>query len=703
MKINRIEFKNFKCFPELILPQKEDEELPNGLFLIQGSTPERSNSFGKTSLVEGILFGIFGPKSLTLSINDLIQFHKDKSEIKIIFELDGVDYLLHRILTKNDKSGTQKLKIFIQIDGVWKPDDSIKIVELLEIERGQALETVFVKQGEIETLATATPAELRNLIIKLFRLDIIKQAEAFLRKLRTDNNIRIKEINRVYVAPSDIEDNIIKNETKLINYKNELKKNSREIRKLEKQLNYFPNKTFLTKLNSLKQVREKLNGNIEIIQGNIDEKTSILGIKSNININQSREIISSNQEECIKIEKEINSTNERLKEVNSAINMKKGIISQIKSSKEKLNKNIHFNGDQKITKCPTCTREISLQEAQDILNFYDQEISTINYEINNLKPKSLDLDKKNENLRQRLEERKKKIALFNDFQNVLLKKKDIEDKVKNNQDTYFKLMKKYSVSNENDLLEKFSIKTIDELRDKINKSEGDLRHFKKVNERIENENSNLEEDIKELKEKKDKMLKLSKERDDLEKRNIHVDKSKELIKGFITEYMVEKRLITNIQYTTNKFLNNFTGGQYTNLNLLSVNDGTGIEIQVFDEYNKNMKEIKFLSGGDKVALGFALRIGISNLMTKIRPTKNSPKRNPKISFMILDEPLAALDKSRRKQVLITLETQKEFNQLFLITHTSISQNITPHIIKISKNFENGLSSAVFIHKEKNLL
>ncbi len=264
-------------------------------------------------------------------------------------------------------------------------------------------------------------------------------------------------------------------------------------------------------------------------------------------------------------------------------------------------------------------------------------------------------------------------------------------------------MKKYSVSNENDLLEKFSIKTTDELRDKINKSEGDLRHFKKVNERIENENSNLEEDIKELKEKKDKMLKLSKERDDLEKSNIHVDKSKELIKGFITEYMVEKRLITNIQYTTNKFLNNFTGGQYTNLNLLSVNDGTGIEIQVFDEYNKNTKEIKFLSGGDKVALGFALRIGISNLMTKIRPTKNSPKRNPKISFMILDEPLAALDKSRRKHVLTTLETQKEFNQLFLITHTSISQNITPHIIKISKNFENGLSSAVFIHKEKNLI
>ena len=53
MKIKRVELKNFKCFPDVVLPKKEDTDLPDGLFLIQGSTPQKSNSFGKTSLVQG--------------------------------------------------------------------------------------------------------------------------------------------------------------------------------------------------------------------------------------------------------------------------------------------------------------------------------------------------------------------------------------------------------------------------------------------------------------------------------------------------------------------------------------------------------------------------------------------------------------------------------------------------------------------------
>jgi len=62
--------------------------------------------------------------------------------------------------------------------------------------------------------------------------------------------------------------------------------------------------------------------------------------------------------------------------------------------------------------------------------------------------------------------------------------------------------------------------------------------------------------------------------------------------------------------------------------------------------------------------------------------------------------LAALDKTRRMQVLTTLESQQDFNQIFLITHTDIPESVNPHLIKISKNFENGLSSVMFIPKDK---
>ena len=132
MKIKRIEYKNFKCYPKLIIPQNERESFPNGLLLIQGNTPIKSNSFGKTSLVEGILLGFFGPGALKPSINKLITFGKQKGEIKIIFEVDGKDYLINRILTRSRKSGTQTSKFYVRDNGTWKPDDTLKIEELLD-------------------------------------------------------------------------------------------------------------------------------------------------------------------------------------------------------------------------------------------------------------------------------------------------------------------------------------------------------------------------------------------------------------------------------------------------------------------------------------------------------------------------------------------------------------------------------------------
>lgn len=700
MKIKRVELKNFKCFPDVILPKKEDTDLPDGLFLIQGSTPQKSNSFGKTSLVEGILFGFFGPKSVSLSLNDLITFDKENAELKIIFELDGIDYLLNRIIKRNKKSGSQIFKIFSKIQDKWKPDNSIDIEELLEIKREQALDTVFVKQGEIENLASAQPAKLRELIVKLFRLDIIKDAETYLNYLKNNNNRRINEINKNFISPSEIEKSIKKNSKQLIKNKSDLKDNQVELQFKEEKLKKLPDKNLLSKINVLKQVKEKLMGNMEVIQKDINSKLIKLKVEIDTDVTSLNKLIGESEQDISNNGREIDSIEVDLKKIRSEINKKKGIISQIKKSQNNINKNLKFEQGNQIINCPTCLREISYDDAQSIIDTYDKEIKVIKKEIDKLIPELNDFEKISKKLRENLDDKTSNLRYLKDLQKSKMNKIDVEERLKKNQSTYITLLKKYGVTSELELLRKFSVKNLENLRDKISSIESSLISLKQINKRIEYENLRVEKEILDWETKKEKMIELSKERDELDKKNIHVEKNKDLIKGFITEYMVEKRLITNIQYTTNKYLSNFTGGQYTNLDLFSVKKGGGIELQVFDEYNQTTKEIKFLSGGDRVALGFAMRIGISDLMRYIRPTKDSPKKNPKISFLILDEPLAALDKTRRMQVLTTLESQQDFNQIFLITHTDIPESVNPHLIKISKNFENGLSSAMFIPKEK---
>ena len=66
-----------------------------------------------------------------------------------------------------------------------------------------------------------------------------------------------------------------------------------------------------------------------------------------------------------------------------------------------------------------------------------------------------------------------------------------------------------------------------------------------------------------------------------------------------------------------------------------------------------------ISGGQKVALGLALRLALSNFLSS------------KTDFLILDEPTIHLDQQRREElvsILLNLKNQNFLNQLIVITH-----------------------------------
>jgi DNA repair exonuclease SbcCD ATPase subunit len=181
----------------------------------------------------------------------------------------------------------------------------------------------------------------------------------------------------------------------------------------------------------------------------------------------------------------------------------------------------------------------------------------------------------------------------------------------------------------------------------------------------------------------------------------HINKAKEFVRRFVTEYMVVKRLVKNIALKTDNYIKDFTSGQYNDLILdLTGTKKTGLSLKIKDNYNGQYEPIEVLSGGDKNALGMALRLAISELMSIIRPTKDAPQKNPRINFLLLDEPLAALDEERRERILLHLIKSKSFSQIFLITHTSIPPNILTHKIVVDKDHSSGLSSALFTEKEE---
>jgi DNA repair exonuclease SbcCD ATPase subunit len=96
--------------------------------------------------------------------------------------------------------------------------------------------------------------------------------------------------------------------------------------------------------------------------------------------------------------------------------------------------------------------------------------------------------------------------------------------------------------------------------------------------------------------------------------------------------------------------------------------GAGISVTLRDNIQDIEKQRELLSGGDKVALGLAMRVAIAFLASRIRPFKTGKLQQSNVRCLIMDEPLGSLDRERRPQVVRTLLNTPSFEQIFLITH-----------------------------------
>ena len=229
-----------------------------------------------------------------------------------------------------------------------------------------------------------------------------------------------------------------------------------------------------------------------------------------------------------------------------------------------------------------------------------------------------------------------------------------------------------------DLISRFHCKDVDGLIIKRKTTETSLAGKRKLLGMIRGQISSLEEDIKN---REVTIAKLSQNEAIMFKKENelrHVKYLRGEIDGFISDYVVEGRMVGALRQATNEYLTQLTEGRYTVDKISSTMrrarggmESHGLEITLMDSKDNMVKNKDQLSGGDETSLGLALRISISKLMARIRPFKNSEKKPPVINSIIMDEPMASLDSCRRRILVNMLTQDKSFKQIFLITHTDL--------------------------------
>ncbi|GAH53843.1 unnamed protein product, partial [marine sediment metagenome] len=104
MYITKLTFRNFMGYKQLSLP-KGTEEFPKGLILVCGK-----NSYGKSTIFEGIVFAFFGPKIFKgRNAASFITYGESKAELTIFFTLDNKKYNIFR---RWGRTGATTTKLF---------------------------------------------------------------------------------------------------------------------------------------------------------------------------------------------------------------------------------------------------------------------------------------------------------------------------------------------------------------------------------------------------------------------------------------------------------------------------------------------------------------------------------------------------------------------------------------------------------------
>ena len=91
--------------------------------------------------------------------------------------------------------------------------------------------------------------------------------------------------------------------------------------------------------------------------------------------------------------------------------------------------------------------------------------------------------------------------------------------------------------------------------------------------------------------------------------------------------------------------------------------------------------MSMVSGGEKIAIALALRLGITQAMAK-----------GELDTILLDEPTIHLDNSRKHELINLLKEMSLLPQMIIVTHEPQLENAANNLIKIEK--ENGISKVI---------
>jgi len=669
-------------------------EFGNGVTVFVGN-----NGAGKSSIIDAITFALFGQHTRK-SNKGLIKRGATQGFSKVVFSVNGKQY---EAVRKIDSKGTLSAKFSdttndeqIEIAAGERKQFGESMTHEVEKIIGLDFEKLkiasIVQQGELNAIINAKPKEFKELLNAIIGIDKLDVASESMKTVNKEFREKIKEDvgyddTHIEILLRDLENT--QNEIQIaIPEKQQLESKQKEIQiKLDELREKVETETpKIDKINQLELRKKEL---VEYAKKAIDD------IQYEISQNERKIRDCEGCFEHIEIKKDLESKIEKVEQaIDDTIKKIQEASGQIASLKEK--QSLASKLQLKDNKCPVCDSEV------EKLNPLFQE-EHLKQEIIQLQEEVSSKEKENEMYKQ--------------------KKKDFSEKLQDSRNAEATL-RAHSITSKEELVKiqedvktkKQNIQNIPKDKENLSEISQIDTHAKTIFENItklETETKGFDEyEFSKLKESiNEKQRTLSQIDQQLGAISEKISKGEgqiKVIQSAVTELKIVKEYVENLnEIQTNIFsrdgpvatslrswaLNTISAKASEHLTLLN----TKIQRIALSEKTRDISiacysksevlDLESLSGGEKVSVALALRLGMASLLGASN-----------LNLMILDEPTTHLDAERKKSLVGVLsqlsnisnaETQMQF---LIITHdTEIFEDSSVEQIYKFESTEKGSS------------
>ena len=669
-------------------------EFGNGVTVFVGN-----NGAGKSSIIDAITFALFGQHTRK-SNKGLIKRGATQGFAKIVFSVNGKQY---EAVRKIDSKGTLSAKFSdttndeqIEIAAGERKQFGESMTHEVEKIIGLDFEKLkiasIVQQGELNAIINAKPKEFKELLNAIIGIDKLDVASESMKTVNKEFREKIKaevgyDDTRIEILLRDLENT--QNEIQIaIPEKQQLELKQKEIQiKLDELREKVETETpKIDKINQLELRKKEL---IEYAKKAIDD------IQYEISQNERKIKDCEGCFEYIEIKNDLESKIEKVEQaIDDTIKKIQKASGQIASLKEK--QSLASKLQLKDNKCPVCDSKVEKLNPLFQEEHLKQEIIQLQEEINSK-------EKENEMYKQKK----------NDFSEKLQDSRNAEATLRAHHITSKEELIKIQ---ENTKTKKQNIQNIPKDKENLSEISQIDAHAKIIFENItklESETKGFDEyEFSKLKESiNEKQRNLSQIDQQIGAISEKISKGEEQIKviqSAVSELKIVKEYVENLnEIQTNIFsrdgpvatslrswaLNTISAKASEHLTLLntkiqriSLSEKTR-DISITCYSKSEVLDLESLSGGEKVSVALALRLGMASLLGASN-----------LNLMILDEPTTHLDAERKKSLVGVLsqlsnisnsETQMQF---LIITHdTEIFEDSSVEQIYKFESTEQGSS------------